>query len=113
VAAAQPEPHATHASSSSRAHHHEREAAPVAQLSRAQVIGAMQRIQPEVSACFRGTSGGATADVTILGRTGRVTTAQISGQTGVVGSCIARAVRKATFPTFKAETLTIKYPFAH
>lgn len=112
VAAAHSEPHATR-SESSRTHQHERQAPPVAQLSRAQVIAGMAKIQPEVGACFRGTSGGAMADVTILGRTGRVTTAQVSGQTGAVGSCIARAVRKATFPTFKAETLTIRYPFAH
>jgi hypothetical protein len=98
-----------------RGHHRERErrAAPVAQLSRAQVIATMQKVQSQVSACFRGTSGTAMADITIVGRTGRVTTAQVSGQNGAVGSCIARAVRGATFPTFKAETLSIRYPFAH
>jgi hypothetical protein len=112
MATAQPQPHASH-TEGSRAHRHERQAAPVAQLSRAQVIAAMQKVQPEVSACFHGTNGTANADVTILGRTGRVTTAQVSGQNGAVGSCIARAVRKATFPTFKAETLSIRYPFAH
>jgi hypothetical protein len=100
---------------STREHHRERKrsAAPVAQLSRAQVIAAMRKVQPQVSACFHGTSGVATADITIVGRTGRVTTAQVSGQTGAVGSCIARAVRGATFPTFKAESLSIRYPFAH
>jgi hypothetical protein len=103
----------THARTSSRSHQHSRHDAPVAQLSRAQVVAAMHHVEPEVSACFRGTSGSVMADVTIVGRTGHVTTAHVNGQNGAIGSCIARAVRHASFPTFKAETLTIRYPFAH
>jgi hypothetical protein len=81
-------------------------------LSREQVITAMNRVQPAVTACFGGTRGSAMAAITIIGRTGRVTTAQISGQGGAVGSCIARAVRGATFPRFADDSLTIRYPFA-
>jgi hypothetical protein len=92
---------------------HADRAAPVAQLSREQVIAAMKHVQPAVSACFHGTTGTVMADVTIIGRTGRVTTAQVSGQNGAIGSCIARAIRGASFPPFKAETLNIRYPFAH
>jgi hypothetical protein len=82
-------------------------------LSRDQVISAMSRVQPAVAACFHGTRGSAMASITIIGRTGRVTTAQISGQGGAIGSCIARAVRGATFPRFADDSLTIRYPFAH
>jgi hypothetical protein len=80
--------------------------------SRAQVIAAMTRVQPAVRACLPGGHGMVTADISILGRTGHVTTAQISGQIGKVGSCVARAVRKARFPTFKAESITVRYPMA-
>jgi hypothetical protein len=81
--------------------------------SREQVIAAMSRIQPRVKACLPNGRGMATADVKVLGRTGRVTTAQVSGQSGAVGSCIARAVRGAKFPQFASESLTFRYPMAH
>jgi hypothetical protein len=81
--------------------------------SRAQVLAAMARVQPAVKACLPTGHGVATADMTILGRTGRVSSAQISGQVGRPGSCIARAVRKARFPKFAAESISIRYPMAH
>jgi hypothetical protein len=31
--------------------------------------------------------------------------------TGEVGSCIARTVRKASFPKFKSDSFQIKFPF--
>ncbi len=80
--------------------------------SRAQVLAAMAGVQPAVRACFEGARGTVTADMTILGRTGRVTTAQISGQSGPVGSCVARAVRRARFPKFTTESISIRYPMA-
>jgi hypothetical protein len=81
--------------------------------SRAQVLAAMARVQPAVRACLPAGHGMATADMTILGRTGRVSSAQVSGQVGRPGSCIARAVRKARFPRFAAESISIRYPMAH
>jgi hypothetical protein len=80
--------------------------------SRAQVIAAMAGVQRKVKACLPSGRGSITADVKVLGKTGRVTTAQIDGQRGEVGSCIARAVRKAKFPTFSAESISIRYPMA-
>jgi hypothetical protein len=80
--------------------------------SRAQVLAAMASVQPAVRSCFAGSHGTVTADMTILGRTGRVGSAQISGQTGPVGSCIARAVRRAEFPKFTAESVSIRYPMS-
>lgn len=84
-----------------------------AKLSREQVIGAMNRVQPAVMDCFHSAHGTAMANITVVGKTGRVTTAQVTGMSGTVGSCIARAVRGATFPRFTDETLTVRYPFAH
>jgi hypothetical protein len=80
--------------------------------SRAQVLAAMARVQPAVRSCFEGSHGTVTADMTIVGRTGRVGSAQISGKTGPVGSCIARAVRRAQFPKFTAESISIRYPMS-
>jgi hypothetical protein len=80
--------------------------------SRAQVLATMARVQPAVRSCFEGGHGTVTADMTIVGRTGRVGSAQISGQIGPVGSCIARAVRRAQFPKFTAESISIRYPMS-
>lgn len=79
--------------------------------SRNDVIKAMNGVKDAVSACAKGASGVAFANITVAGSTGRVKSAEIEGQTGAVGSCIARAVRKARFPKFKSNTFQIKYPF--
>lgn len=75
------------------------------------VIKAMNGVKSAVKACAKGASGTAIANITVKGKTGRVSAAQIDGQTGAVGSCIARAVRKARFPKFKNATFQVKYPF--
>jgi hypothetical protein len=82
------------------------------QLDRAQVVAALASVRPAVVACFGATRGTATARITVLGRTGQITTAQISGQGGAIGSCIAREVRRARFPRFADASLVISYPFA-
>lgn len=81
--------------------------------SRGDVVSAMQGVQSAVSACGNGEPGTATVAVTITGSTGRVTVANVSGQFAgtPVGSCIARAVRGATFPRFTRPTFTVNYPF--
>jgi hypothetical protein len=81
-------------------------------LSRPQVIAAMTRVKRQIQACFPSGRGSLTADVKVIGRTGRVSTAQINGQSGAIGSCAARAVRKAKFPKFSEESLTFTYPMA-
>ena len=78
--------------------------------SRGDVVLAMAAVKPEVEACG-GESGVAFAEITVAGDTGRVTNAQISGQTGSVGSCIARAVRRAEFPRFRSATFRVRFPF--
>jgi hypothetical protein len=82
------------------------------QPSRAQVIAAMRRITPAVHACFGRRHGKAMVRLTVIGRTGRVTTARVTGQRGAIGSCIARAVRRARLPVFAQRRLQIAYPFA-
>ena len=80
--------------------------------SRAQVIATMARVQRQAKACFPSGRGSVTADLKVIGRTGRVTTAQVSGQSGAIGSCVAQAVRKAKFPKFSDESLSVRYPMA-
>jgi hypothetical protein len=77
---------------------------------RAQVIAAMLAVQPAVRACVGTSRDTATANLKVLGRTGRVTSVQVTGMPGPVGTCLARAVRQAHFPKFSADSLTISYP---
>jgi hypothetical protein len=82
--------------------------------SRDQVLSAMRGVQGEVQACAEGQeveASTATVAMTITGSTGRVTSAQVSGIGGTVGSCIARAVRGASFPKFAKAQFSINYPF--
>jgi len=92
-------------------HHHHHQAALPQHLERAQVIAALAQVRPAVLACFGATSGTAEVKVTVVGNSGRVTTAQVRGQGGPIGSCIAREVRRARFPQFADASLVISYPF--
>jgi len=82
-------------------------------LSRSQVQAGMRAVKPAVERCGKGTPGTAMVTVSIAGATGRVTNATVGGQFAgtPVGSCVARAVRRARFPKFKRSKLTISYPF--
>ena len=75
---------------------------------------ALQRVETAVRACGGGEHGRAPVLITISGSSGRVTNAVVSGDFAgtPVGSCIARAVRGATFPTFTRPTFTVNYPFS-
>lgn len=81
-------------------------------LTRAQVIAAMGKITPAVDACFGSTHGKANVTFSVVGKTGRVVGARVTGKTGKVGSCIARSVRRARFPKFAKPRIEISYPFA-
>ena len=81
--------------------------------SRAQVIAAMRRVTPAVDACFGKSHGKVRVAITVLGATGRITTAKVTGRSGRVGSCIARAVRQARLPKFAQRKLEVSYPFVH
>lgn len=90
-------------------------AAPASNLpekpSREDVLDAMKGVTDAVKACGKGQSGVAFANVTVTGKTGRVSNVEVTGMTGDVGSCIARSVRKASFPKFKADNFQVKFPF--
>jgi hypothetical protein len=76
-------------------------------------MSAMSGVSGAVSACGNGEHGTATVAITVTGSTGRVTGANVTGQFAgtPVGSCIARAVRGATFPRFTRPTFNVTYPF--
>ncbi|HET6340210.1 MAG TPA: hypothetical protein VFG30_43670, partial [Polyangiales bacterium] len=79
--------------------------------SRDDVLNAMNGVKGAVSACANGQTGVAFANITVAGKTGRVSNVEVTGMTGEVGSCIARSVRKANFPKFKSDNFQIKFPF--
>jgi hypothetical protein len=81
--------------------------------SRADVLAAMQAVQPAVSSCAVGSRGVATVRVTFSGSTGRVTGAVVEGTYAGTeqGSCIARAVRGAQVPRFTQPTFSVAFPF--
>ncbi len=81
--------------------------------SRSDVTTAMGRVQSDVSACGGGEHGVATVQIAVAGSTGRVSNATVGGQFAgtPVGSCIARAVRGASFPHFRNPTFSFTYPF--
>jgi predicted Zn finger-like uncharacterized protein len=79
--------------------------------SRDDVLNAMNGIKGPVAACANGQSGVAFANITVSGKTGKVSNVEVTGMTGEVGSCIARTVRKANFPKFKSDSFQIKFPF--
>lgn len=89
----------------------ERARALPAQPSRAEVLAAMKRVTPAVNACFGDARGVAKVALSVRGKSGRVASARVTGQRGDVGSCIARAVRRAKFPKFAKPELDIAYPF--
>jgi predicted Zn finger-like uncharacterized protein len=79
--------------------------------TREDVISAMNGVKDAVKACAKGAGGVAFANVTVVGKTGRVTNVEVTGITGEVGSCVARTVRGAKFPKFKADNFQVKFPF--
>jgi predicted Zn finger-like uncharacterized protein len=79
--------------------------------TREDVLSAMGGVKDAVKACAKGAGGVAIANVTVAGKTGRVSNVEVSGITGDVGSCIAKSVRKASFPKFKADDFQVKFPF--
>lgn len=82
-----------------------------ASLSRSDVQRGMGAVAPAVKRCGQGNGGTITMSVTI-GKTGRVSNAAATGAFAgtPIGSCAARAVRRAKFPASQ-KTLNVKYPF--
>jgi predicted Zn finger-like uncharacterized protein len=79
--------------------------------SRDDVLQAMKAVTDKVKACGGGQTGVAFANMTVIGKTGRVGNVEVTGITGEPGSCIAKAVRGAVFPKFSAENFQVKFPF--
>jgi len=81
--------------------------------TRDEVVEGFESVRLRVAACASGRSGVAEVRATIAG-SGRVTHALIAGdfQGTPEGSCMARAVRTARFPSFDSPTLKVEYPFA-
>jgi hypothetical protein len=77
------------------------------------VIGAMRGVSGAVQACGQGRTGVAQVSVTFAS-SGRVTSANVGPPFAGTpqGSCIARAVRGATVPSFSRATFTVNYPFS-
>lgn len=82
-----------------------------ASLSRDDVQRGMSAVAPAVQRCGQGRGGTITVSVQIA-PTGRVTSASATGAFAgtPIGSCAARAIRRAKFPASK-QNLTVKYPF--
>ncbi len=82
-------------------------------LSRAQVKSGLDAVSRKVRKCGQGRASGIiTVEVVVKGN-GRVARAQPNGSFAgtPVGVCVARAVRRASFPEFTGPRLTIQYPY--
>jgi predicted Zn finger-like uncharacterized protein len=79
--------------------------------SRDDVMNAMGSVKGAVSACAQGQTGVAFANVSVAGATGRVTSAAVTGIPGPAGSCVAKAVRGAQYPTFQQKVFKLKFPY--
>jgi hypothetical protein len=81
--------------------------------SRAVVVQRLESVRSSVRACAAGRSGIADLDITIA-HSGVVTHVLVGGDFAgtMQGSCIARAVREARFPSFKQERLRLLFPYA-
>jgi hypothetical protein len=80
--------------------------------SREQIQTGIEGLRAALQGCAGNAHGTSTARLTILG-TGRVASATIEGAFAgtAQGSCMARALRTASFPRFASENLQVTYPF--
>jgi hypothetical protein len=84
-----------------------------ATLSRAEVSAGLGRVGKRVQQkCGKDRDGVVTVQI-VIGRNGRVARARpVGAQAGTgTGKCVARAARKARFPRFSGQPITVKYPF--
>jgi hypothetical protein len=83
------------------------------QPSRSDVLNRLESVRSTVRACAAGRSGVADLDITIA-NTGLVMHVLVGGDFAgtTEGSCIARAVRGARFPTFKQDRFRLLFPYA-
>jgi len=85
-----------------------------ARLSPADIQSSMHKARAEANACFTtyGVAGDEKVVIEISGD-GLVKSAKLTGDFDdtPTGECILRAVKKTTFPKFKAPSMTINFPF--
>jgi hypothetical protein len=84
-----------------------------AQPSRDAVQSSLEHLRPSLLACAQGSHAVGFASVTIAS-TGKVSYSVIEGPFAGTnaGSCMARALRAATFPRFEGASFKVHYPFA-
>jgi hypothetical protein len=93
------------------------EAAPARTLpetpTRAQVLTTLRALEGEVRECAEGDRGLVESRLVVVGATGRVSTAQISGDFAgtAQGSCMARVLRTAQFPEFSRDRFEVSFPY--
>jgi hypothetical protein len=82
------------------------------QPTRDEIKRALEATRPALAACIGSEHGTTFANVTIAG-SGRVTYSSIEGAFAGTpqGSCIARALRTASFPRFAAPSMKVRFPF--
>lgn len=82
------------------------------QPSRSDVQKGLEDVRPQLNACAQGSHGTTYANITIVGA-GRVSYAMMGGDFAgtAAGSCMAKALRTATFPRFSGASLKVRYPF--
>ncbi len=78
--------------------------------SKDEVKAVLRALQPQIRACSDGTAPLATVSM-VVGSSGRVRSARVREFSGPMAACIARAVRKARFPQFRAGQLPIQFPY--
>jgi hypothetical protein len=78
------------------------------------VIAAMGSVEGAVRDCAAGRSGVSNITITVVGNSGRVSSALVEGEFAGTpeGSCMARAVRGARFERFAQPTFRVRYPFS-
>jgi hypothetical protein len=83
------------------------------QPSRDAVQAGLENLRPALLACAEGSHAVGYASVTIAS-TGKVSYSVIEGPFAgtKTGSCMARALRSATFPRFEGASFKVHYPFA-
>jgi hypothetical protein len=76
-------------------------------------VQALSRVRGLVQTCSAGRGGVAEVELMVVS-SGNVTNAVVGGDFAgtSIGSCIARAVRKARFAPFTQTTFRVVYPFA-
>jgi hypothetical protein len=81
-------------------------------LSREQVSRGLKAVGPRIRRRCDSPGGGVVVMEVVISGSGRVSRAVVSQASSAgAGRCVARAVRRARFPRFGGDPITVKYPF--